>query len=78
MTQVTLDSLNNNLHQLTTEVARLSATLDAFERRTQKNFDDITVKLVVHDDLLHLIADTVSRHDDDLTYLKRTLRHQRV
>jgi hypothetical protein len=56
----------------------LSRQIEQRFKSVDARFDKLDTKLSEHVDLLHLIADTVSRHDDDLTYLKRTLRHQRV
>jgi hypothetical protein len=53
---------------------RIDSRLDGHDAQ----FVSILGKLGEQDDLLHLIADTVSRHDDDLTHIKRALRHQRA
>jgi hypothetical protein len=71
MGKVTLETLSRQLAEHTTQSERQLESID----HELKNIDQ---KLSEHDDLLTLSADTVSRHDDDLTYLKRTLRHQRV
>jgi|GEM_PF-5220084 len=71
MSKVTLETLADGLETLAINMKNSFKAVDA-------RFDIIDNKLEEQDDLLHLIADTVSRHDDDLTYLKRTLRHQRV
>ncbi len=85
MGKASLETVNSDLKTLSSDLKSLSSDLRSFKQAVETRFDNLDgqfrlvhVKLAEHDDLLHLIADSVSRHDDDLTYLKRTLRHQRV
>lgn len=85
MEKVTLKTIDAKLDTLVSKLEKRFDGIDGQLNTTHTHLDIIYTKLKEHDqrfaeqdDLLHLIADRVSRHDDDLTYIKKSLQHQRA